>query len=181
MRSCEDLCAYCASTDHHRAGKHPDQVNRRRNSLGPIASTSTLPVVSRFIIQIHIQLGHKWILTTAFVDSGVAGNVIDHAYTAQLVMNFEPSSQPVKITAVEGQHLQSSPITRLHPSLSPSTNTKRTSPSSSLISPHHPSTWDTLGFSIMTPSSHGTKNPPIGTDLSGALSPGNGWDVLIGV
>ncbi|KAL0198369.1 hypothetical protein M9458_006909, partial [Cirrhinus mrigala] len=56
-------------------------------------------------------MGHQRIETTAFVDSGAAGNFIDQAYAAHLGIVLEALSQPLKITAIDGRPLSLSPIT----------------------------------------------------------------------
>ncbi|KAI2647704.1 Transposon Tf2-6 polyprotein [Labeo rohita] len=56
-------------------------------------------------------MGHQRIVTTAFVDSGAAGNFIDQAYAAQLGIETEVLSQPLTITAIDGRPLNFSPIT----------------------------------------------------------------------
>ncbi|KAI2648041.1 Retrovirus-related Pol polyprotein from transposon 17.6 [Labeo rohita] len=56
-------------------------------------------------------MGHQRIETTAFVDSGVAGNFIDQAYAAQMGIVIEALSQPLKVTAIDGRPLTLSPIT----------------------------------------------------------------------
>ncbi|KAI2661117.1 Transposon Tf2-9 polyprotein [Labeo rohita] len=57
-------------------------------------------------------MGHRRIVTTAFVDSGAAGNFIDQAYAAQLGIETEVLSQPLNITAIDGHPLNFSPVTR---------------------------------------------------------------------
>ncbi|KAI2644866.1 Transposon Ty3-I Gag-Pol polyprotein [Labeo rohita] len=60
----------------------------------------------------HLDLmGHQRIVTTAFVDSGAAGNFIDQAYAAQLGIETEVLSQPLNITAIDGRPLNFSPVT----------------------------------------------------------------------
>ncbi|KAI2658603.1 Transposon Tf2-8 polyprotein [Labeo rohita] len=56
-------------------------------------------------------MGHRRIVTTAFVDSGAAGNFIDQAYAAQLGIEIEVLSQPLNITAINGRPLNFSPVT----------------------------------------------------------------------
>ncbi|KAI2660885.1 Transposon Tf2-9 polyprotein [Labeo rohita] len=56
-------------------------------------------------------MGHQRIVTTAFVDSGAAGNFIDRAYAAQLGIETEVLTQPLKITAIDGHPLNFSPVT----------------------------------------------------------------------
>ncbi|KAI2644189.1 Transposon Tf2-9 polyprotein [Labeo rohita] len=56
-------------------------------------------------------MGHQRIETTAFVDSGAAGNFIDQAYAAQMGIVTEALSQPLKVTAIDGRPLTLSPIT----------------------------------------------------------------------
>ncbi|KAI2647070.1 Transposon Tf2-6 polyprotein [Labeo rohita] len=57
-------------------------------------------------------MGHQRIVTTAFVDSGAAGNFIDQAYAAQLGIETEVLSQPLNITAIDGRPLNFSPVTQ---------------------------------------------------------------------
>ncbi|KAI2661187.1 Transposon Tf2-9 polyprotein [Labeo rohita] len=57
-------------------------------------------------------MGYRRIVTTAFVDSGAAGNFIDQAYAAQLGIETEVLSQPLKITAIDGRPLNFSPVTQ---------------------------------------------------------------------
>ncbi|KAI2650474.1 Transposon Tf2-6 polyprotein [Labeo rohita] len=80
----EGLCAYCASPDHHRA-ICPLRPGNGQRSEG----------------EVSILLGHQRIVTTAFVDSGAAGNFIDQAYAAQLGIVTEVLSQPLNITAID--------------------------------------------------------------------------------
>ncbi|KAL0192566.1 hypothetical protein M9458_010862, partial [Cirrhinus mrigala] len=101
----ESLCAYCASPDHHH------QVKRGRSSSGS-ATIKSYPYVSRLLLQVLILMGHQRIVTTAFVDSGAAGNFIDQAYAAQLGIETEVLSQPLKITAIDGRPLNFSPVTQ---------------------------------------------------------------------
>ncbi|KAL0196874.1 hypothetical protein M9458_005414, partial [Cirrhinus mrigala] len=101
----EGLCAYCASPDHHH------QVKRGRSSSGS-ATIKSYPAVSRLLLQVLILMGHQRIVTTAFVDSGAAGNFIDQAYAAQLGIETEVLSQPLKITAIDGRPLNFSPVTQ---------------------------------------------------------------------
>ncbi|KAL0181794.1 hypothetical protein M9458_024200, partial [Cirrhinus mrigala] len=101
----EGLCAYCASPDHHH------QVKRGRSSSGS-ATFKSYPAVSRLLLQVLILMGHQRIVTTAFVDSGAAGNFIDQAYAAQLGIETEVLSQPLKITAIDGRPLNFSPVTQ---------------------------------------------------------------------
>ncbi|KAI2649275.1 Transposon Tf2-6 polyprotein [Labeo rohita] len=56
-------------------------------------------------------MGHQRIVTTAFVDSGAAGNFIDQDYAAQLGIVTEVLSQPLNNTAIDGRPLNFSPIT----------------------------------------------------------------------
>ncbi|KAL0155372.1 hypothetical protein M9458_049635, partial [Cirrhinus mrigala] len=101
----EGLCAYCASPDHHH------QVKRGGSSSGS-ATIKSYPAVSRLLLQVLILMGHQRIVTTAFVDSGAAGNFIDQAYAAQLGIETEVLSQPLKITAIDGRPLNFSPVTQ---------------------------------------------------------------------
>ncbi|KAI2653487.1 Transposon Tf2-9 polyprotein [Labeo rohita] len=57
-------------------------------------------------------MGHRRIVTTAFVDSGAAGNFIDQAYAAQLGIETEVLSRPLNITAIDGRPLNFSPVTQ---------------------------------------------------------------------
>ncbi|KAL0201043.1 hypothetical protein M9458_004230, partial [Cirrhinus mrigala] len=99
----EGLCAYCASPDHHRA-------ICPLSSSGAAAAKSC-PTESRLLLQVSILMGHQRIVTSAFVDSGAAGNFIDQAYAAQLGIETEVLSQPLTITAIDGRPLNFSPIT----------------------------------------------------------------------
>ncbi|KAL0154206.1 hypothetical protein M9458_050460, partial [Cirrhinus mrigala] len=93
-------------------GKRTDQVKRGRSSSGPTtAKTYPESVSSRLLLQVSILMGHQRIETTAFVDSGAAGNFIDQAYAAHLGIVLEALSQPLKITAIDGRPLSLSPIT----------------------------------------------------------------------
>ncbi|KAI2650825.1 Transposon Ty3-I Gag-Pol polyprotein [Labeo rohita] len=81
--------SYLPSSD----GKRTDQVKRGRSSSGPTAAkTCPESVTSRLLLQIE---------TTAFVDSGAAGNFIDQAYAAHLGIVTEALSQPLKVTAID--------------------------------------------------------------------------------
>ncbi|KAL0199697.1 hypothetical protein M9458_002884, partial [Cirrhinus mrigala] len=93
------------------SGKRPDQVKRGRSSSGSAANQS-YPANSRLLLQVSILMGHQRIVTTAFVDSGAAGNFIDQAYAAQLGIETEVLSQPLNITAIDGRPLNFSPVTR---------------------------------------------------------------------
>ncbi|KAL0155996.1 hypothetical protein M9458_047242, partial [Cirrhinus mrigala] len=94
------------------SGKRADQVRRGRSPSGPkLAKTYPEPVSSRLLLQVSILLGHQRIETTAFVDSGAAGNFIDQAYAAQMGIVTEALSQPLKVTAIDGRPLTLSPIT----------------------------------------------------------------------
>ncbi|KAI2667775.1 Transposon Tf2-6 polyprotein [Labeo rohita] len=94
------------------AGKRTDQVKRGWSSSGPTAA-KTYPesVTSRLLLQVSILMGHQRIETTAFVDSGAAGNFIDQAYAAHLGIVTEALSQPLKVTAIDGRPLSLSPVT----------------------------------------------------------------------
>ncbi|KAL0204569.1 hypothetical protein M9458_002587, partial [Cirrhinus mrigala] len=92
-------------------GKRTDQVKRGRSSSGTAAKTYPKSVISRLLLQVSILMGHQRIDTTAFVDSGAAGNFIDQAYAAQLGIVTEVLSQPLNVTALDGRPLSSSPIT----------------------------------------------------------------------
>ncbi|KAI2663491.1 Transposon Tf2-6 polyprotein [Labeo rohita] len=114
----EGLCAYCASPGPpssylpSSSGKRTDQVRRGRSSSGPnTAKTYPESVSSRLLLQVSILMGHQRIETTAFVDSGAAGNFIDQAYAAQMGIVIEALSQPLKVTAIDGRPLTLSPIT----------------------------------------------------------------------
>ncbi|KAL0192526.1 hypothetical protein M9458_010822, partial [Cirrhinus mrigala] len=94
------------------SGKRADQVRRGRSSSGPkTAKTYPESVSSRLLLQVSILMGHQRIETTAFVDSGAAGNFIDQAYAAQMGIVIEALSQPLKVTAIDGRPLTLSPIT----------------------------------------------------------------------
>ncbi|KAL0171669.1 hypothetical protein M9458_031980, partial [Cirrhinus mrigala] len=94
------------------SGKRADQVRRGRSSSGPnTAKTYPEPVSSRLLLSVSILMGHKRIETSAFVDSGAAGNFIDQAYAAQMGIVVEVLSQPLKVTAIDGRPLTLSPIT----------------------------------------------------------------------
>lgn len=54
-----------------------------------ITITSHIPSISRLTLQVHLQLGHRQIDATAFIDSRVAVNIIDLAYLTQLGVNGE--------------------------------------------------------------------------------------------
>ncbi|KAI2646936.1 Retrotransposon-like protein 1 [Labeo rohita] len=91
----EGLCAYCASPDHHRA-------------ICPLPREMDRPGEEG---EVSILMGHQRIETTAFVDSGAAGNFIDQAYAAQLGIVTEVLSQPLNVTAIDGRPLSFSPLT----------------------------------------------------------------------
>ncbi|KAL0151619.1 hypothetical protein M9458_053020, partial [Cirrhinus mrigala] len=93
------------------SGKRPDQVKRGRSSSGS-ATIKSYPAVSRLLLLVLILMGHQQIVTTTFVDSGAAGNFIDQAYAAQLGIETEVLSQPLKITAIDGRPLNFSPVTQ---------------------------------------------------------------------
>ncbi|KAL0180394.1 hypothetical protein M9458_025836, partial [Cirrhinus mrigala] len=94
------------------SGKRTDQVRRGRSSSGPnTAKTYPEPVSSWLLLSVSILMGHKRIETSAFVDSGAAGNFIDQAYAAQMGIVVEVLSQPLKVTAIDGRPLTLSPIT----------------------------------------------------------------------
>ncbi|KAL0159827.1 hypothetical protein M9458_043552, partial [Cirrhinus mrigala] len=94
------------------SGKRADQVRRGRSSSGPnTAKTYPEAVASRLLLSVSILMGHKRIETSAFVDSGAAGNFIDQAYAAQMGIVVEVLSQPLKVTAIDGRPLTLSPIT----------------------------------------------------------------------
>ncbi|KAI2646182.1 Transposon Tf2-9 polyprotein [Labeo rohita] len=114
----EGLCAYCASPGPpschlpSASGKRTNQVKRGRSSSGSsVAKTYPESAIFRLLLQVSILMGHQRIVTTAFVDSGAAGNFIDQAYAAQLGIVTEVLSQPLNITAIEGRPLNFSPIT----------------------------------------------------------------------
>ncbi|KAL0190719.1 hypothetical protein M9458_013417, partial [Cirrhinus mrigala] len=94
------------------SGKRTNQVKRGRSSSG-FSAAETYPetTISRLLLQVSILMGHQRIVTTAFVDSGVAGNFIDQDYAAQLGIVTEVLSQPLNITAIDGRPLNLSPIT----------------------------------------------------------------------
>ncbi|KAI2665208.1 Transposon Tf2-9 polyprotein [Labeo rohita] len=128
-------------------------------------------------------MGHRRIETTAFVDSGAAGNFIDQAYAAQMGIVIEALSQPLKVTAIDGRPLTLSPITHRTQELT-------------LVIENHSETIQFYVTKIPSPAiilGHPwlvTHDPLIswtshriihwGGDLSGALSPGQGWDVFRG-
>ncbi|KAL0157924.1 hypothetical protein M9458_046000, partial [Cirrhinus mrigala] len=93
------------------SGKRPDQVKRGRSSSGA-AAIKSCPAISRLLLQVSILMGHQRIVTTAFVDSGAAGNFIDQAYAAQLGVETEVLSQSLNITAIDGRPLNFSPVTQ---------------------------------------------------------------------
>ncbi|KAI2653262.1 Transposon Tf2-6 polyprotein [Labeo rohita] len=64
------------------------------------------------LLQVSILVGHQRIVTTAFVDSGAAGNFIDQEFAAQLGIETEVLSQPLTITAIDGRPLNFSPVSR---------------------------------------------------------------------
>ncbi|KAI2664269.1 Transposon Tf2-9 polyprotein [Labeo rohita] len=64
------------------------------------------------LLQVSILVGHQRIMTTAFVDSGAAGNFIDQDFAAQLGIETEVLSQPLTITAIDGRPLNFSPVIR---------------------------------------------------------------------
>lgn len=66
----------------------------------PIAVNSYILSIFQLLLQVHLQLGQKRIVTTNFV-----GNFIDHVYAALLVVNREALSQPVTITPVDSRPL----------------------------------------------------------------------------
>ncbi|KAL0186621.1 hypothetical protein M9458_018291, partial [Cirrhinus mrigala] len=94
------------------SGKRTDQVKRGRSSSG-LTTAKTYPksFISRLLLQVSILMGHQRVETTAFVDSGAAGNFIDQAYAAQLGIVNEALSQPLNVTALDGRPLSFSPIT----------------------------------------------------------------------
>ncbi|KAI2643813.1 Transposon Tf2-9 polyprotein [Labeo rohita] len=89
-------------------------------------------------------MGHRRIVTTAFVDSGAAGNFIDQTYAAQLGIETEVLSQPLNITAIDGRPLNVSPVTQrtkeIHLQID---NHSEKYTSTSPRSPHLPSSSDT--------------------------------------
>ncbi|KAL0149844.1 hypothetical protein M9458_054892 [Cirrhinus mrigala] len=89
-------CALSSSTYRLRG-----PLNRSR---GAHANRTHLPV--------SILVGHQRIVTTAFVDSGEAGNFIDQDFAAQLGIETEVLSQPLTITAIDGRPLNFSPVNR---------------------------------------------------------------------
>ncbi|KAL0164906.1 hypothetical protein M9458_040659, partial [Cirrhinus mrigala] len=93
------------------SGKQPDQVERGRSLPGPVTK-KPCPAESRMLLQVSILVGHQRIVTTAFVDSGAAGNFIDQDYAAQLGIETEVLSQPLTITAIDGRPLNFSPVIR---------------------------------------------------------------------
>ncbi|KAL0185465.1 hypothetical protein M9458_021162, partial [Cirrhinus mrigala] len=94
------------------SGKRTNQVKGGRSSSGSrVAKSYPESAISRLLLQVSILLGYQRIVTTAFVDSGAAGNFIDQAYAAQLGAVTEVLSQPLNITAIDGRPLNSSPIT----------------------------------------------------------------------
>ncbi|KAI2650848.1 Transposon Tf2-8 polyprotein [Labeo rohita] len=93
------------------SGKRPDQVERGRSLPGPVTKKSC-PAESRMLLQVSILVGHQRIVTTAFVDSGAAGNIIDQDYAAQLGIETEVLSQPLTITTIDGRPLNFSPVIR---------------------------------------------------------------------
>ncbi|KAI2661127.1 Transposon Tf2-6 polyprotein [Labeo rohita] len=119
-------------------------------------------------------MGHQRIETTAFVDSGAAGNFIDQAYAAQLGIVTEALSQPLNVTALDGRPLSFSPITH------------RTQELTLIIGSHSenihlyvtklPAPPIILGHSWLI-----THDPLISWTSNQALSPGQGWDVFGGV
>ncbi|KAI2668703.1 Transposon Ty3-I Gag-Pol polyprotein [Labeo rohita] len=64
------------------------------------------------LLQVSILVGHQRIVTTAFVDSGAAGNFIDQDFAVQLGIETEVLSQPLTITAIDGRPLNFSPVIR---------------------------------------------------------------------
>ncbi|KAL0199846.1 hypothetical protein M9458_003033, partial [Cirrhinus mrigala] len=91
------------------SGKRTDQVKRGRSSSGPTtAKTYPKSFISRLLLQVSILMGHLRVETTAFVDSGAAGNFIDQAYAAQLgIVNeaFSPiTHRTQELTLVIGSH-----------------------------------------------------------------------------
>uniref|UniRef100_A0A3B3QH18 ribonuclease H n=1 Tax=Paramormyrops kingsleyae TaxID=1676925 RepID=A0A3B3QH18_9TELE len=95
----EGLCAYCASPKHYRA-------------ICPLPHRVPYPFSPLMRpFQVHLQFGHKRVKTSAFIDSGAAGNFIDQTYAKQLGVELEALPQPVPITAVDGRPLTTSPIT----------------------------------------------------------------------
>ncbi|KAL0153240.1 hypothetical protein M9458_051463, partial [Cirrhinus mrigala] len=85
---------------------------RLKDELAVRELPATLEGMIQLALRVLILMGHQRIVTTAFVDSGVAGNFIDQAYAAQLGIETEVLSQPLKITAIDGRPLNFSPVTQ---------------------------------------------------------------------
>ncbi|KAI2642467.1 Transposon Tf2-6 polyprotein [Labeo rohita] len=103
----EGLCAYCASPDHHRAicplRPGNGQTRWRGRSSSGSAAIQSYPAESRLLLQVSILMGHRRIVTTAFVDSGAAGNFIDQAYAAQLGIETEELCLQAKAGTCSGE------------------------------------------------------------------------------
>ncbi|KAL0173559.1 hypothetical protein M9458_029527, partial [Cirrhinus mrigala] len=123
-----------ASEAHSTGAGEPMQIGRTSLACVPIAPPRTTIVLSALfgretgrpgeegevliwsqhcenLPRVSILMGHQRIVTTAFVDSGAAGNFIDQAYAAQMGIVIEALSQPLKATAIDGRPLTLSPIT----------------------------------------------------------------------
>ncbi|KAI2648330.1 Transposon Tf2-9 polyprotein [Labeo rohita] len=67
----------------------------------PVMKTYPKSFISRLLLQVSILMGHQRIETTAFVDSGAAGNFIDQAYAA----HFSPiTHRTQELTLIIGSH-----------------------------------------------------------------------------
>lgn len=65
------------------------------------------PAESHITVQVSPQLGHNRVLTSAFIDSGAAGNFIDLAFADRWGIKIEALSKP---NAIDGQPLATSPV-----------------------------------------------------------------------
>uniref|UniRef100_A0AAY4E1C8 Retrotransposon gag domain-containing protein n=1 Tax=Denticeps clupeoides TaxID=299321 RepID=A0AAY4E1C8_9TELE len=103
----EGLCAYCASPSHirltcpSRPGRRDTQQISTVRSAGPLPP-HLMPPTSRHLLRV--------ISTTAFVDSGAAGNFIDHSFIQQHHIPLELLPSPLTITSVDGHPISAGPI-----------------------------------------------------------------------
>uniref|UniRef100_A0AAY4CER3 Gypsy retrotransposon integrase-like protein 1 n=3 Tax=Denticeps clupeoides TaxID=299321 RepID=A0AAY4CER3_9TELE len=111
----EGLCAYCASPSHIRL-TCPLRPGRRDTQQISTARPSRplpphlMPPTSRLTLPAVLECHQRSISTTAFVDSGAAGNFIDHSFIRQHHIPLELLPNPLTITSVDGHPISAGPI-----------------------------------------------------------------------
>ncbi|KAI2654876.1 Transposon Tf2-6 polyprotein [Labeo rohita] len=98
------LCLYCGQPNHIRANcpVRPPQTPSR---------VSVNPLNNSLTIQVKISFKNRELRTTAFIDSGAAGNFIDGNYAKLYDIPLLPCGSRVAVAALDGRPLGSGRVT----------------------------------------------------------------------